>query len=67
LSRYSEFFLNSRSSVAQLELIEVSHPDFSGPHRFVRTPEPVGMWLVPASAIAEFEALPVQGWEVQGL
>lgn len=36
MSRYSEFFLNSRSSVVQLELVEVDHPDFSQPHRFVR-------------------------------
>lgn len=36
MSRYSEFFLNSRASVVQLELIEVSHPDFTQPYRFVR-------------------------------
>lgn len=36
MSRYSEFFLNSRASVVQLELVEVAHPDFSQPYRFVR-------------------------------
>jgi hypothetical protein len=36
MSRYSEFFLNSRATVVQLELLEVSHPDFSAPYRFVR-------------------------------
>ncbi len=28
MSNYSEFFLNSSSSVAQLELLEISHPNF---------------------------------------
>lgn len=36
MSRYSEFFLASRASVVQLELMEVTHPDFSQPFRFVR-------------------------------
>lgn len=30
-------------------------------------PEATGMWLLPASAIAEFEVTPVPGWEVEGL
>jgi hypothetical protein len=36
MSAYSEFFLNSRASVVQLELLEVSHPDFLQTHRIVR-------------------------------
>jgi hypothetical protein len=36
MSRLSEFFLNSRSRIVQLELIEVTHPSFSQPYRFVR-------------------------------
>lgn len=36
MSDYSEFFLSSRSSVVQLELIEVSHPSFSQDYRVVR-------------------------------
>jgi len=36
MSSYSEFFLNSRSSVIQLELIEISHPNFSQTYRIVR-------------------------------
>ena len=36
MSTYSEFFLNSRSSVVQLELIEISHSKFSKVYRVVR-------------------------------
>lgn len=36
MSDYSEFFLNSRASILQLELIEVTHPDFTQPYRIVR-------------------------------
>lgn len=33
---YADFFLNSRSSVVQLELLELSHPAFSKTYRIVR-------------------------------
>ncbi len=33
---YAEFFLNSRSDVVQLELIEISHSSFSQTYRIVR-------------------------------
>lgn len=36
MSRYSDYFLNSRSSVVQLELIEISHPGFTQTYRAVR-------------------------------
>lgn len=36
MSAYSEFFLSSRSSVVQLELIEISHPNFTKVYRVVR-------------------------------
>ncbi len=36
MSLYSEFFLNSRSSVVQLELIEISHSKFTKTYRVVR-------------------------------
>lgn len=29
--KYVSFFLNSRASIVELELIEISHPDFKGP------------------------------------
>lgn len=33
---YSEFFLNSRRDVVQLDLVEITHPDFTQPYRIVR-------------------------------
>lgn len=33
---YAEFFLNSKSSVVQLELLEISHPHFTQTYRIVR-------------------------------
>lgn len=36
MSRYSEFFLSSRSSVVQLETLEVTHSSFSTVYRVVR-------------------------------
>ncbi len=36
MSTYSEFFLNSKSSVVQLELVEISHPNFTKVYRVVR-------------------------------
>lgn len=36
MTTYAEFFLNSKSSVVQLELLEISHPDFTKVYRIVR-------------------------------
>jgi hypothetical protein len=36
MSEYSEYFLNSKASIAQLELIEISHESFSQTWRLVR-------------------------------
>lgn len=36
MSAYAEFFLNTSSSVVQLELLEISHPSFSQTYRIVR-------------------------------
>lgn len=36
MSDYSEFFLSSKSSVIQLDLLEISHPDFTQTYRIVR-------------------------------
>lgn len=33
---YAEFFLNTSSSIIQLELLEISHPSFSQTYRLVR-------------------------------
>lgn len=36
MSAYSEFFLNSKSSVVKLETIEITHPNFTKPYYLVR-------------------------------
>lgn len=36
MSAYSEFFLNSSKAVVQLQLLEISHPNFSQTFRLVR-------------------------------
>ena len=36
MNQYAEFFLSSKSSVVQLELLELSHPSFSKTYRIVR-------------------------------
>jgi hypothetical protein len=36
VSAYTEYFLNSPSSVVQLELLEISHPNFTQTYRVVR-------------------------------
>lgn len=36
MGTYSEYFLNSRSNVVQLELVELTHPDFTQAYRIVR-------------------------------
>lgn len=36
MTTYAEFFLNSKSSVVQLELLEISHPNFTKVYRIVR-------------------------------
>lgn len=36
MGTYSEYFLNSRSNVVQLELVELSHPNFTQAYRIVR-------------------------------
>ena len=36
MGTYSDYFLNSRASVVQLELVELTHPNFTQPYRIVR-------------------------------
>lgn len=36
MSNYSAFFLNTNSDIIQLELLEISHPNFSKVYRIVR-------------------------------
>lgn len=36
MSKYTEFFLNAKSSIIQYELLEIYHPNFSKTYRLVR-------------------------------
>lgn len=60
MSRYSEFFLNSKSSIVQLELVEVSHPYFTQTYRKVRNSlQPVTVTLETGST-ATFDYYPLK-------
>lgn len=36
MANLNEFFLNSKSNIVQLDLLEITHPNFSKPYRIVR-------------------------------
>lgn len=36
MSKYTEFFLNSKASIVQFETLEISHPDFTNTYFIVR-------------------------------
>lgn len=58
---YIDYFLNSRSSVVQLELLEVNHPSFSQPYRIVRNAaDGVTVDLSPAEEGVEFTYYPAR-------
>lgn len=60
MSRYAEFFLKSKSSVVQLETLEISHPNFTKTYRIVRNAvEGVTVALENGSS-ATFEYYPLQ-------
>lgn len=66
MSAYSEFFLASRSDVVQLELVELTHPDFTKPYRIVRNArDGVVVDLSPAEQGVSFEYYPARA-EQQG-
>lgn len=60
MSDYSEYFLNSSSSVVQLELLEISHPNFTQTYYVVRNSlQPVTVTLE-TSVDQEFEYYPLR-------
>lgn len=60
MSRYAEFFLASRADVVQLDLIEISHPDFSQVYRIVRNAvDGVTVNLGPGEEAAFFQWYPI--------
>lgn len=57
---YAEFFLNSKTSVVQLETLEISHPNFTKVYRVVRNAvEGVTLTLENAQ-VATFDYYPLQ-------
>lgn len=61
MTDYSEFFLASRASVIQLELIEFSHPNFTKHYRIVRNaPDGVTVDLSPSEQGVAFDYFPAR-------
>lgn len=60
MATYSEFFLKSKSSVVQLETLEISHPDFTKVYRIVRNAVEGVTVTLETSQIASFSYYPLQ-------
>lgn len=60
MSDYSEYFLNSRSSVVLLELIEVSHVNFSQTYRVVRNAIQGVTVTLETAVVASFVYVPMK-------
>lgn len=60
MSDYSEFFLNSNSNIVELELIEISHPNFTKIYRIVRNAVAGVTVTLEDASQAEFEYYPLQ-------
>jgi len=57
----SEYYLGSRSNVVQLELVEVSHPDFTQAYRIVRNArDGVTVDLSPSELAVPFDYYPAR-------
>lgn len=60
MSEYAEFFLNSKSSVVQLETLEITHPDFTKDYRVVRNAT-AGLTVTLENAeVVEFDYYPLR-------
>lgn len=60
MSAYSEFFLNSPAAVAQLELLEISHPNFTQLYRIVRNAVEGVTVTLETGQVAEFDYYPLR-------
>lgn len=60
MSKYSEFFLNSASSVVRLELLEITHPNFSKAYRIVRNAVSGVTVTLETGEIATFDYYPLR-------
>ena len=60
MATYTEFFLKSKSSVVQLETLEISHPDFTKIYRIVRNAIEGVTVTLETSQSAKFDYYPLQ-------
>lgn len=60
MSEYSEFFLNSGSNVVELELLEISHPNFTKTYYIVRNAVAGVTVTLETAASQAFEYYPLQ-------
>lgn len=60
MTTYAEFFLNSRSSVVQLETLEISHPNFTKVYRVVRNAVKGVTATLETGSIVPFEYYPLR-------
>jgi hypothetical protein len=61
MSRYTDFFLNSRADAVQLDLLEITHPAFTQPYRIVRNARAgVIVDLSPGEQDVEFSYYPAR-------
>lgn len=57
---YAEFFLKSKSSVVQLETLEISHPDFTKTYRIVRNAVEGARVTLEDGRLVSFDYYPLQ-------
>lgn len=57
---YLDYFLNASSDVIQLELFEVTHPDFSQAYRYVRNQRGGVEVILPVDGLTTFDYRPVR-------
>ncbi|MBU0801716.1 MAG: DUF1833 domain-containing protein [Alphaproteobacteria bacterium] len=60
MTNYAEFFLKSKSSVVQLETLEISHPDFTKVYRIVRNAVQGVTVALENSSLATFDYYPLK-------
>lgn len=60
MSKYAEFFLKSKSSVVQLETLEISHPNFTKTYRIVRNAVEGTTVTLENGSLATFDYYPLQ-------
>lgn len=60
MSAYTEFFLGSKASVVQLELLEISHPAFTKTYRIVRNAKAGVTVTLETAAVEFFEWYPLR-------